>query len=262
MTYDLSDFERELGQELRAAAYRRIEARGSNPPARRRRRVALTAATALVMLTAAVFVFTAIRPQPATAHPFKITYLDSETQLEIVDAVRDPRAAGAQLQDELGIEVEFVALPAPPELVGQIVSAASTGTTTVHVVFDDAGRAERIILPRTVDGRLTIRYGREAQPGEHYDINITSPVCRELWARTPQQAAARLAGLSDNIRYDTIDADHNYTSDVATADVDPHFRLIDIVFLAQDEILVTYAAHLDALGTQRPNCGWPEAAGG
>ena len=64
-----------------------------------------------------------------------------------------------------------------------------------------------------------------------------------------------MAELSNSIRYDTIDADYNYTSDVALADVDPHHRLIDVVFLAHDKILVTYAAHLDALGTQRPNCG-------
>ncbi len=259
MTYDLSDFERQLGEELTAAARRRIEARDSNPPTRRWRQISMAAAAALVVLTAAVFLFTALRPQPAAAHPFKITHIESETHMEIVDAVKDPRAAERQLRDELGIDVEFVALPAPPELVGQIVSAASTGTATAQVVFDSASRAERIILPRTVDGRLTVRYGREAQPGEHYDANITSPVCRELWARTPRQATARVAELSDSIRYDTIDSDYRYASDVTLAAIDPDYRLIDVVFLADDKILVTYAAHLDALGSERPNCGWPAA---
>ena len=33
-----------------------------------------------------------------------------------------------------------------------------------------------------------------------------------------------------------------------------------IMFLARDEILVVFSAHLDALGTDRPNCG-PSADG-
>ena len=153
--------------------------------------------------------------------------------------------------------MELVARPASPELVDQVVGAASTGTTAALVIFDDAGRSERVVLPRTVHGTLTIHYGREARPGEHYRVNITSPACRELWATTPQQAAARLAELADRIRYDTIDADHRQTSDVAPTQIDPHYRLIDIMFLARNEILVVFSAHLDALGTNRPNCGWP-----
>ena len=110
------------------------------------------------------------------------------------------------------------------------------------VIFDDAGLSERVVLPRRVDGTLAIHWGREARPGERYHVNITSPACRELWATTLRQAAARLAELADRIRYDTID---------------PDYRLIDIMFLADDEALVVFSAHLDALGTDRPSCGWP-----
>ena len=253
MTHDLSDFEHQLGLELEAAARRRIQSRGS----RRRNRALLTATAAIAVLAVAALVLSSLRTQPAAAHPFRIVHLDDEIHLQIVDLVEDPHAAERQLRDGLGIDVELVARPAPPELVDQVVGAASTGTTAPLVIFDDAGRSERVVLPRRVDGTLTIHYGRAARPDEHYHANITSPACRELWATTPQQAAARLAELADRIRYDTIDADHRQTSDVAPTQIDPHCRLIDIMFLARNEILVVFSAHLDALGTNRPNCGWP-----
>ena len=253
MTHDLSDFEHQLGLELEAAARRRIQSRGS----RRRNRALLTATAAIAVLAVAALVLSSLRAQPAVAHPFQIVHLDDEIHLEIVDLVKDPHAAERQLRDGLGIDVELAARPAPPELVDQVVGAASTGTTAALVIFDDAGRGERVVLPRRVDGTLTIHYGREARPGEHYHVNITSPACRELWATTPQQATARLAALADRIRYDTIDADHHHTSDVAPTQIDPHYRLIDIMYLAQNEALVVFSAHLDALGNDRPNCGWP-----
>lgn len=255
MTHDISDFERQLGRELRAAGYRRLQARSPDLQIRRWRPVALTAAVATATLVA-VLAFAGLRPPAATAHPFKVVYLEDEIRLDVIDVVEDPRSAEQELQDELGVDVEFVALPAPPELVDQVVSVSSTGTTDVQPVFGDDGRAERFVLPREIDGRLSIHYGRQAQPGEDYDVTITSPVCHELWAQTPQQAAARLAELSDNIRYTTVDSDYRHESDVTPDDIDPGYRLVDIMFLSQDELLVVYAAHLDALGASRPECGW------
>ena len=126
----------------------------------------------------------------------------------------------------------------------------------MQAVFGDDGRAERFVLPREIDGQLSIHYGRHAQPGEDYDVTITSPVCHELWAQTPRQAAARLAELADNIRYNTVDSDYRHEPDVTPDDIDPGHRLVDIMFLSQDELLVVYAAHLDALGANRPQCGW------
>lgn len=253
MTHDISDFERQLGQELRAAGYRRLQARGSDLQVRRWRPAALTAAVAAATLVA-VLAFAGLRPPAATAHPFKIVYLEDEIRLDVIDVVDDPRSAERELQDELGVEVEYVALSAPPELVDQIVSVSSTGTTNVQPVFGDDGRAERFVLPREIDGQLSIHYGRQAQPGEGYDVTITSPVCHELWAQTPRQA--RLAELSDNIRYDTVDSDYRHESDVKPDDIDPGYRLVDVMFLSQDQLLVVYAAHLDALGASRPECGW------
>ena len=127
---------------------------------------------------------------------------------------------------------------------------------TASVVFDGAGRSERIELPREIDGALTVYYGRSARASERYHTTVTSPVCAELWAKSPQQARERLVGLADHVRHDTIDADYNHTSDVEPAEVDSSYRLIDVMFLSGNELLVVYSAHLDALGTERPNCGW------
>lgn len=255
MTHDISDFERQLGQELRSAGYRRLQARSSNLQDRRWRPAALTAAVAAATLVA-VLALAGLRAPAATAHPFKVVYLDNEIRLEVIDVVEDPRPAEQELQDELGVEVEFVAQPAPPELVDQVVAVSSTGTTNVQPVFGDDGRAESFVLPPEIDGQLSIHYGRQAQPGEDYAATITSPVCHELWAQTPRQAAARLAELSDNIRYNTVDPDYRHQTDVTPHDIDPSYRLVDIMFMSQDQLLVVYAAHLDALGASRPQCGW------
>ena len=260
MTNSVSDFEQQLGRELREAAERRIDGRRTGLVARRGRGVGLAAA---VVVAAAVFawaVFALLGSGAAVAGPFRVVHLEDEIHLEIVDLVTDPGAAELQLEDELGISVEFSARPAPPELVGHVVAVAGTGTTTARVVFDDTGRSERIVLPRKIDGALTVYYGRNARAGERYHATVTSSVCIELWAMSPQQAQERLVGLADHIRYDMIDADYNHTSDVALADVDPAHDLIDVMFLSLDEILVVYSAHLDALGTERPQCGWSAAS--
>ena len=259
MTQDLSDFERQLGQELRAAAYRRIEARNSKAPANLWLSVSLATTAVVAVIALAAFVLADIRPQPASAHPFKIIHLDNEIQLEIIDVVKEPRAAEQELQEELGIDIEFVTVPAPPELLHEVLGASSTGTTSTKVVFDDAGRSERIILPKTIDGKLTIQYGREAQQGEDYLYLATSPICRDLWGKTPQQTAARLSELANSVRYDTFDSNYDSDSDIDFADIDPAYRLIDIKFQAKDKLLVRYSPHLDALGANRPNCGWSAA---
>lgn len=180
--------------------------------------------------------------------------------LEIIDLVTDPRSAERQLRDELGVSVDFLARPAPPELVGQVLAVEGTGTSTARVVFDGAGRSERIVLPHEIDGALAVHYGRNARDGERYDVTVTSFLCTELWAMSPQQAHEHLVGLADRIRYDTIDASYNYTSSVPLAEVDPGYRLIDVMYLSSEELLVVHSSHLDALGAERSNCGWSAAS--
>lgn len=256
MTHDLSDFEQQLGQELKAAAYRRIEARNSKTAASRVYPILLGALATIAVVVMAAFVLTESQPQPAAAHPFKIIHLETEIQLEIVDLVKDPRAAEQGLQEELGIDIEFVAVPTPPELVGEVVGTSGSGTTNTQVIFDDTGRSERVILPVNIDGKLSLRYGREAKPGEGYHSTITSPICRDLWANTPAESSASIYQSADTIRYDTYDSDYDFQSDVPFTEIDPEYSLIGAMFLADDRLLIVYSAHLDALGTNRPNCGW------
>ena len=101
-----------------------------------------------------------------------------------------------------------------------------------------------------------VQYGRQAEPGEKYGATITAGACVELWAQTPEQAAVRLAELSDNIRYSIIDINYRYHTDTAPDHEDDSYRLVDVMFLSQEELLVTFAVHLDALGDSRPECGW------
>ena len=256
MTNDLSDFEEQLGGELRAAAYRRIEARNSRTPASRLYPILIGALATVAVVAIAAFVLVEIRPRPVAAHPFKIIYLEHEIQLEIVDLVNDPRAAERELQEELGIDITFEAVPAPPELLNHVSGSFSTGSTNIEVEYDEAGSSKQIILPQEIDGKLIIYYGRQALPGERYIFGVTSPICREVWAQTPEESAPRVSQLADTIRYDTFDSDYNYHSEVSFTEIDPNYRLIDTMFQSDNELLVVFAAHLDALGTDRPNCGW------
>lgn len=185
MTQSVSDFEQQLGRELEAAARRRVESRPERVASQRRRRVGLAVAAAALVAVAALAVFAFLRPDAAVADPFRVVYLADEVHLEIVDLVLDPSAAERDLRSELGVAVELVALPAPPELVGHVVGAASTGTVTAYVVYGDAGRSERIVLPQQIDGTLIVQYGRRAEAGERYEVNVTSPVCDELWGMPP-----------------------------------------------------------------------------
>ena len=256
MTQDLSDFEEQLGKELRDAAYRRVEARDSRIRTTRLYPVLVGALVTAVVVVIAAFVLEGVQPRPVAAQPFKIVILEHETHLEIVDVVSDPRAAEHELREELGIDITFEAVPAPPELLNQVSGSFSTGSTNIDVELDEAGRSKRIILPQQIDGELIIQYGRQSLPGERYTYSITSPICREVWAQSPEESAHRIPQLADTIRYDTLDSDYNYHSEVSFTEIDPNYRLIDTMFQSDNELLVVFAAHLDALGTDRPNCGW------
>ena len=67
MTQSLSDFEQELGRELRAAAHRRLQGRRSNLPTRRWTPIALTAAAIAAVLVAAAFTYSGFRPWQTTS---------------------------------------------------------------------------------------------------------------------------------------------------------------------------------------------------
>ncbi len=256
MTQDLADFEKQLGEELVAAAYRIMEARHERSRTRRLMPIMAGAVATIVFVMLAVFLVTEIRPTPVTAQPIEVIHLEHEIILEIVDVVDDPRAAEQELQEELGIDVTFEAVPSPPELVNQVTSALNWGSTTVRFELGENGRYERFILPKTIDGAMIVYYGRPALPGERYMNSITSPICRDLWALTPAESAPLLPQYADTIRYDIMDTNYQYYSELSIAEIDPNYRLIETTYMSDNELLVVYSAHLDALGKDRPNCGW------
>ena len=256
MTRDLADFEKKLGEELVAAAYRLMEARHERSRVRRLVPIMAGAVATIVFVVLAVFLITEIRPTSVTAQPIEVIHLEHEIILEIVDFVDDPRAAEQKLKEELGIDITFEAVPSPPELVNQVTSALNWGFSSVKLESGEDGRNDRIVLPQTIDGAMIVYYGRPALPGERYLVSDTSPICRELWAQTPAESAPLLPQYADTIRYDIMDANYQYYSELSITEIDPNYRLIETTYMSDNELLVVYSAQLDALGKDRPNCGW------
>ena len=257
MSNDLTDFEEKLGEELRMAAYRRLENRASKTSIRRSAlRGTLAVAAVFVLIGLAVLVPTVVRPQQAFSSPFEPVILEDEIRLEVVDVIKDPRATEQQLYEELGIVIKFIPEPVPPALVNDVTAGLLYGTTRYEIETDDEGRAKTVILPNEIQGHVTIYYGRAANPGERYTATKTSLICKDFWAQTPQESAQRISKIAETVRYDTMDAAYHYRSGIAFDEIDPNYRLIDISYMSDREVIVVYSAHLDALGPERRNCGW------
>ncbi|MEM9563556.1 MAG: hypothetical protein AAGA93_13105 [Actinomycetota bacterium] len=217
-------------------------------------------ATAVLAGVAAVLVAVALinevlLARPAGAEVFAITVLDSEVRLDVIEVVTDPTRVEAQLRDELGLDSSLVAVPAAPELVGTIVAAGSGGSIApeLRVVAADDGTIERIVLPEGFNDGLLIEFGRTARPGETYVATTTAAICADLWGMGPTEASGALTARATTIRYELIDADNNVTTNAAADQVPRSYHLIDVTPLAADELVVTYAADIDAR-PRHPNC--------
>lgn len=257
MSNDLTDFEEKLGEELRMAAYRRLENRASKASIRRPALSgALAAVAVFVLIGLAVLVPTVARPQQAFSSPFEPIILEDEIRLKVVDVIKDPRATEQQLYEELGIVIRFLPEPVPPALVNDVIGGILYDRSTYDFETDDEGRVKTVILSKEVPGHVTIYYGRAANPGERYIATKTSVICKDFWAQTPQESAQRISKIAETVRYDTMDAAYNYHSGIPFDEIDPNYRLIDISYMSDREVIVIYSAHLDALGRERRNCGW------
>jgi hypothetical protein len=250
MSGELGDFKEGLRRELVAAAYRqRAAARQPVPVARRSWRLSPIAGLAVAALVVAAGVMGAsllIPADPVAADVFAITVIDDEVELAVIDIIVDPEAVTRQLADELGVDAELRAVPTPPALIGQIVVTATfEGRVEPEVEHDENGVIDRIALPAGFSGTLYIEYGRDAEPGEVYKATITDVACAELWGLTPGEAAPRLNDLATQVYYEAIDGDNANTARVALDDIDSSYRLIDVVYLNQETLVVTYAADPD-----------------
>jgi hypothetical protein len=249
---DLIAFRDQLGRELVAAARRRQgygRVSGGRWPAIAAAGVVATAA----LVVTVVLVGGLVRTDPVSADVLAIGVVDTEVQIEVVSIVQDPDRVEAQLWSELGLDAELVAVPVPPELEGSIVAISSEGTVTPELVVGDDRAVDRAVLPRGFTGFLIVEFGRRAEPGEAYEATTTDPICRELWGRSSDQVAATIAASSSSVRYETLDLANNITVDASPGEIPDDFKVVDVVYLSEDQLLVTLAADLDSI-PRHSNC--------
>jgi len=253
MNGDMDRFRRELGAELKAVAYRQASPAAS--PSSRWRRVnpVLGLVAAGILVVVAVVGYSIARPAPAQADVFAISRIDGRFELEVVDIVTNSREVVAQLDAELGIQSEVVAVPVSDDLIGRLLAASTTGDVTPQIVRDVDGVITRIGLLEGFDGTLIITYGRRIEPGESYVMSLPNPACGELWGQTATESAARLVQIADDIRYETEDEHGISRTNVAFGDINPAYQLVDITNTDPHTIIVTYAAN-PALRPRHPNC--------
>jgi len=249
----MDKFRHELGAELKAAAYRQAAPAVSTPSQRRHVNPALGLVAAGILIVVAAVGYSIARPTTAQADVFAISRIDGRYVLEVVDVVTNPEEVVAQLDSELGIESELVAVPVSDDLIGRLLVASTTGDVIPQLVRDIDGVITRIILLEGFNGTLIIEYGRRIEPGESYVMSLPNPACGELWGQTATESAARLEQIADNIGYETEDERGISTTGVDFEDIDPSYRLIDITNIDPHTIIVTYAAE-PTLRPRHPNC--------
>lgn len=250
---DLETFQDRLGRELVTAAARRSAAstakRGpTRLPTPWPAALTMAAAVIAVALIGAV----ALRPQPAVADVFVITRAGGAIRLDVVDIVTEPGRVEQQLATEAGLDAELDAVPAAPELVGHFLRAEFESAVRPEVGFE-GGSIATVTLPPGFSGRVRLVYGRAAEPGETYTATVTDPSCAGLWASTAGESLELTAELGSTVRYETIDPDNQRDVDVAPTAIDPTYKLVDITSVSETEVVVTYAADLDAIPRDR-NC--------
>jgi hypothetical protein len=251
---DLASFQDRLGRELVAAARRRHEA-SSNAGHRRSRPLApwpITLAAAAAAIVIVLIGAAVLRPEPAVADIFAIRVVNGAVQLDVVDIVTDPRNVERQLATELGLDAELAAIPAAPEYDGHFLRVEFDSAVAPEVGYE-GGSIVTVTLPAGFSGRVRMEYGRAAEPGETYQATNTDPSCAELWASRAGDSLALTAELATTVRYETIAPDYHRDLDVPPEVIDPSYRLVDITYLSSNEVVVTYAASLDAI-PRHPNC--------
>ena len=249
---DLATFRDQLGRQLVAAA-RRQQSYGRSPDGRWSTIAAAGVVAAAAIVVTAVFVVGLVRTDPVGADVFAIDVVDGEVRIDVVEMVRNPSRVEDQLYGELGIEADLVAVPTPPELEGRIVAISSEGPDVPELEHGNDRAIARATFPDDFSGYLVVEFGRRAEPGEFYQATTTAPICRDLWGMTPDQAAPIIAAASSSARYETLDLMMNATADVDSDTIPADYMVVDVVYLSEDQLLLTFAAALDSL-PRHPNC--------
>jgi hypothetical protein len=250
MTGDLRGFKDELRDELVAAAYReraarRATARSPRPVQRRwKPSPVLLATTAAMVMLGALATTTLLPADPAGADVFAITVIEDRVELAVIDIVVDPGAVVEQVADEAGVDAELVAVPVVSALEGEILGTASRGGEVAPELTRDAnGVISHITLPAGFDGKLYIEYGRKAEPGELYRYPVTDESCARLWGQTPAESRAEVDELAASVIYEQVNASEG--AGVPFSDLAPDSQLVEIFYVSDDTIIVTYASDID-----------------
>lgn len=224
----------ELRAELLEAAHRRTQ---EGAPVRRRHRrpwrvgVAAAAATACVALVLGLAVDD-VRPAAAA---FDVHVVDDALVIQVIDSVRDPVAAAAEL-DRHGISVELVGVPASPSLVGDVV--ATTAESNAAEVEEERGRVTAIRIARDSPTQLTIRYGRPAATDESYEATESIPGCSRYSGQlvTDQLVEALGRRWGPELRWQQVGGTGLQQLDPSA--IAPGARFVDILPLGPDEVMI------------------------
>ncbi|RSN01155.1 hypothetical protein DMB42_39890 [Nonomuraea sp. WAC 01424] len=138
---------------------------------RRRGLIALPIAAGAIAASLAAFLALA----PAAASALDIKEEDGYYLVEVKDVFADPEAYQRQLR-EAGLDITLRMLPAPPSQVGTFDPTASEPDGIEVIRQDGCERREgcpiRMKVRRDFAGSAEIILGRQARPGEEYEINI------------------------------------------------------------------------------------------
>ncbi len=250
---DLQQFKDDLGQELVDAAKRMNQQPAPSPTGLRTHPVAIFAFAAIILVIVLIGLPRLTRMPSAEADDVSILYLEDQLRIRVSDIVANPDEVAAKLQDEFGIQAEFIPIPVGPDLVGTVSSFGSPGMVEPKAEVSSDRLVNTIILPKGFAGVLIVDYGVPAKPGELYQASLTDKRCSQLYGQTIEESLDEVLRLGSSIRFDTSEADYSSRLDVDHETIPAHYRLSDFFALSDDSYLVTYAEDLER-EYRDPNC--------
>ncbi len=251
---ELQKFKDDLEQQLVAAARRQNLAAAAKAARRSRVKPVLVVAVSMAVIVVGVFgASTLFGTKPAAADAITITELEDRVEIRVVDVVSDPDAVAAKLEGELGISAEMLAVPGPELLIGQINAVGNIGPVEPVIEVDADGLVKLVTLPVGFSGTLIIEYGRQAEPGEVYETNVTDERCSLLFGLTLTEALPQLQDLGGTLRYETVTSDGDVQTDADPNLIPGHYQLTDLTALSDASYLVTFAEN-PATESVDPNC--------
>ncbi|MDP1820458.1 MAG: hypothetical protein Q8K58_11305 [Acidimicrobiales bacterium] len=152
-----------LGDELRAAATRRVAAVANGRRRRAGRAGALLASGAL----GAIVLLGLVHPPPAKAD-VRVEHLGGRVHVTLVDVEQRAERIEAELR-EAGLDVSVVAVPVGPSAVGRFVGHVADRLPP-ELTMVDGGRSTfaGFSVPEGWAGQLDLQVGRVARAGETY----------------------------------------------------------------------------------------------